>query len=1385
VTITDATPGAAIYYTQDGSTPTTASTRFNGAFSISTSQTVQAIAVASGALPSATASAAYTFLTPAPTPMFLPIAGSYTSAQTISLSDSLTSATIYYTQDGSMPSTSSTQYTGPFRITTSQTIQAIAVATGYVNSAVASATYLITAPPSQLVFLVQPVSAAISLAVKPAVQVAFEDANGNVVTSATDTVSMVLDANSSGAQLGGTTTETAVNGIATFPNLTINTLATGLTLQATSGNLTSAKSNPFNVTLPSITMTVQSALVGIGSTLSGSFTLQAAVPAGSTVTVNLLSSVPANVTISPASVILTAGQTTGSFTYTGVAAGSSTLSASATNYQMATVQATGTSAQVSLSAISPVAPGQSVSLALSLATVAPPGGTTVTFTSSNNGVATVTSSVFVPAGMQVASTNPQVTGVTIGSATITANAPGYAPAVRTANVTVTASFNPGTTNINLSTSTNTTLTLSAPAQAGGLTFKLSSDSPAVATVPATVTVVQGATAVPISITGVSAGTTTIRADYPGVTEATGTVNVYSAITPSAVTTGIHLTNSTSLYLPISPPNPVTVTVTTNGPSVATLSTSATTVGTTSVTFTNVTSNYVGTIYVQGQSIGSTTYTVSATGYTNGSAAITVDPSGYAFYGDQSFSTTSFSNASTLTVYSCILNPTSLTVLAFGYPLNPGLSTVSVPVTSGTTSVGTITSSPVVFKPGATYEQTTFQPSSAGTSMISIGTPPAPFSVTSQYQQITATVTAPQISVGSVTTGTKLQNTVSVYIPQSPPSPVTVTVASGTQRYALLSTSPTTVGSTSLTFTVSQAGYLPTIYVQGQNVGETTLTASATGYTTGTGTITVDPAGFTFYGNPSFSTTTFSSPSTLTVYASILDPKTLAVVSFGFALNPDAGTVNVPITSGTTSVGTITSSPLLFAGGSSYQQTTFQPVAAGTSTLSIGTAPAGFSTPSQYQQITATVTAPALSIGNVITGVNLQNTVNVYVPQSPPSAETVTVTSSGGSIAAISKSGTVVGGTSLTFTVTQAGYLPTIYVQGQSVGSVTLTASAPGYTTATSTGTVYPSGFSFYGDESFTTTTFSSANTLTVYASILNPGSLSVYSYGYALNPNVGPIKLPISDSATSVGTISAAALTFNPGDYYKQFTFQPVSAGTASLAIASTPTGFSTPSQYQQITATVTAPGLSIGSTTTGLNLETTINVYVPVSPPSAETVTVVSNGPAIATISKDGTVVGGTTLTFTGVTSGGYLPAIYVQGQALGSTTLTVSAPGYTNGTGTVTVDPSGFTFYGTPNFTTSATSGPTTLTVYPSSLTPGTLTAVTIGLQVNPGMGNVSVPVVSSNAAVGTIGTSPIVFAPGASSGQTTFVPVASGTSTITIQTPANFSTPSQYTQITGTVQ
>ncbi len=144
VTISDSTSGATIYYTTNGSTPTTSSTRYTGAITVSSSETIKAIGTKSGYTQSAVGSAAYTInLTAAATPTFSPAAGTYTGAQTVTISDSTSGAKIYYTTNGSTPTTSSTQYTGAITVSSSETVKAIATATGYSQSAVGSAAYTI------------------------------------------------------------------------------------------------------------------------------------------------------------------------------------------------------------------------------------------------------------------------------------------------------------------------------------------------------------------------------------------------------------------------------------------------------------------------------------------------------------------------------------------------------------------------------------------------------------------------------------------------------------------------------------------------------------------------------------------------------------------------------------------------------------------------------------------------------------------------------------------------------------------------------------------------------------------------------------------------------------------------------------------------------------------------------------------------------------------------------------------------------------------------------------------------------------------------------------------------------------------------------------------
>jgi len=143
VTLTDATAGVTIYYTTNGATPTAASTKYSGAIAVSASETIQAIAVVSGYAPSSVASSAYTIMTPAPAPAFSPASGVYSAVQTVAIADAISNATIYYTTNGTTPTTTSTFYTGPITVSATETLQAVATATGYLQSAAASAVYIL------------------------------------------------------------------------------------------------------------------------------------------------------------------------------------------------------------------------------------------------------------------------------------------------------------------------------------------------------------------------------------------------------------------------------------------------------------------------------------------------------------------------------------------------------------------------------------------------------------------------------------------------------------------------------------------------------------------------------------------------------------------------------------------------------------------------------------------------------------------------------------------------------------------------------------------------------------------------------------------------------------------------------------------------------------------------------------------------------------------------------------------------------------------------------------------------------------------------------------------------------------------------------------------
>lgn len=141
VTISDSASGVTIYYAING-TPTTSSTVYSSPITVSSTETIEAIASGNGYSASPVAIDAITIKVPAATPTFSLAAGSYSGPQTLTISDTTPGASIFYAINGTA-TTSSTAYTGPITISSSETVEAIATATGYGPSNVTGASYVI------------------------------------------------------------------------------------------------------------------------------------------------------------------------------------------------------------------------------------------------------------------------------------------------------------------------------------------------------------------------------------------------------------------------------------------------------------------------------------------------------------------------------------------------------------------------------------------------------------------------------------------------------------------------------------------------------------------------------------------------------------------------------------------------------------------------------------------------------------------------------------------------------------------------------------------------------------------------------------------------------------------------------------------------------------------------------------------------------------------------------------------------------------------------------------------------------------------------------------------------------------------------------------------
>jgi alpha-tubulin suppressor-like RCC1 family protein len=158
VSLSTSTPGAAIRYTTDGSTPTeTVGTPYTAPVHVATNTTLKAVAYRDGWRTSPVTSGDYAIGPDVSAPAFSPAPGSYSSAQSVVITTATPGSSIRYTTDGSTPTDSvGTLYSAPVPVSSSLTLRAVAYRSGWTTSSVISGDYTITGAVAAPEFSVAP-----------------------------------------------------------------------------------------------------------------------------------------------------------------------------------------------------------------------------------------------------------------------------------------------------------------------------------------------------------------------------------------------------------------------------------------------------------------------------------------------------------------------------------------------------------------------------------------------------------------------------------------------------------------------------------------------------------------------------------------------------------------------------------------------------------------------------------------------------------------------------------------------------------------------------------------------------------------------------------------------------------------------------------------------------------------------------------------------------------------------------------------------------------------------------------------------------------------------------------------------------------------------------
>lgn len=639
--------------------------------------------------------------------------------------------------------------------------------------------------------------------------------------------------------------------------------------------------------VPTILLQLQgTSVVGVGRTALLQVKLSS--PAGvNGDTLTVTSSNPSIITASPSTLVVPAGDSIVYDTLTGVAAGVDTISVAATGYVTGVLPVTASLNLISLPTTLTVPFGGTSNISVTLGAPAPAGGVVVTLTSSDTtkvGIQTPTVS-FAQGEITKSGT---LTGVALGSATITASNPNYAGDQAAATTAANLDFVASSATIYPAfpdTQTIRFLSQGSPiaAPAGGVVVTLAAADPACVNVPANATITAGLTNVLFMVNYAGSAptpcTSWVYATAPGVGGDSVSITVANppAINLPTGDVGAGLQQGVTASLGTMTTAPLTLRIRPLALGIAQFAPNDTTAGSDSlsiavpsgVSYVNATVSGVDSIVNDSVKVE-----VSMTGFQTDTVLVRVRQAAVKLFNVPT-TTTTFS-AST-SIYATIGVPNlGFTAIQAYQRLRVGHApvTATFTVTPGsvatlTDSVGaldTVRSAVIPALPGRYSTPTSIASGGVGYHPLSAGSTTTAVTIPGFITLGGASstlISAPTTSMsGNMQVGSGLQNTASLYLAVAAPTATTATVRSLKPSILILSDSNTTVGADSVVIPIDSGQSSKSFFLQspeGVTKDSTQMVLSVPGYTPDTMWVYVRQPGVQLANLPT-TTTTFTARS---------------------------------------------------------------------------------------------------------------------------------------------------------------------------------------------------------------------------------------------------------------------------------------------------------------------------------------------------------------------------------------------------------------------------------------------------------------------------------------------------------------------------------------------